>query len=55
MMSSWDVSYVFDEDLNETYVSESVFRPNDERGEEEVVSMLRCDDGRMQPVLPDLI
>ncbi|KAI3823257.1 hypothetical protein L1987_04690 [Smallanthus sonchifolius] len=49
-MSSWDNSYVFGEYSNQSYVSDSVFGPGVERGEE-VVSVVRCDDGR---VLPDL-
>ncbi|KAI3816614.1 hypothetical protein L1987_16317 [Smallanthus sonchifolius] len=49
-MSSWDISYVFGEYSNQSYVSDSVFGPGVERGEE-VVSVVRCDDGR---VLPDL-
>ncbi|KAI3670219.1 hypothetical protein L1987_68928 [Smallanthus sonchifolius] len=49
-MSSWDISYVFGEYSNQSYVSDSVFGPVVERGEE-VVPVVRCDDGR---VLPDL-
>ncbi|KAI3762186.1 hypothetical protein L1987_52610 [Smallanthus sonchifolius] len=49
-MSSWYISYVFGEYSNQPHVSNSVFEPGVERGEE-VVSVVRCDDGR---VLPDL-
>ncbi|KAI3695341.1 hypothetical protein L1987_78337 [Smallanthus sonchifolius] len=49
-MPSWDISYVFGEYSNQSYASDSVFRPGVERGEE-VVSVVRCDDGR---VLSDL-
>ncbi|KAI3774995.1 hypothetical protein L1987_49562 [Smallanthus sonchifolius] len=49
-MSSWDISYIFGEYSNQSYVSDSVFEPGVERGEE-VVFVVRCDDGR---VLPDL-
>ncbi|KAI3806959.1 hypothetical protein L1987_22879 [Smallanthus sonchifolius] len=49
-MSSWDISYVFGEYSNQSYVPDSVFGPGVER-REEVVSVVRCDDGR---VLPDL-
>ncbi|KAI3817121.1 hypothetical protein L1987_10910 [Smallanthus sonchifolius] len=49
-MSSWDISYIFGEYSNQPYVSDSVFGPGVERGEE-VVFVVRCDDGR---VLPDL-
>ena len=53
-MSSWDFSSFFDEDTNESYVSESVWTTGVDRGEKEVVSVLRCDDGSGRPILPDL-
>ncbi|MFS8012215.1 hypothetical protein Hanom_Chr14g01318211 [Helianthus anomalus] len=51
-MSFWDIGNVFGEDLNQSYVSESVWLSGVDRGE--VVSVPRCDDGVVRPVLPDL-
>ncbi|KAJ0480539.1 hypothetical protein HanIR_Chr13g0632811 [Helianthus annuus] len=53
-MSSWDIGYVFGEDSNQLYVSESVWLSDVDQGEEEVVFLLRCDDVGVRPVLPDL-
>ncbi|MFS7905188.1 hypothetical protein Hanom_Chr01g00044771 [Helianthus anomalus] len=53
-MSFWDISYVFGEDSNTLYVSKRIFRPDVERGEEEVVSVLHYSDGRVMHVLNDL-
>ncbi|XP_022003572.2 keratin, type I cytoskeletal 9-like [Helianthus annuus] len=49
-----DIGYVFGEDSNQTYVSESVWLSDVDRGEEEVVFLLCCDDVGVRPVLPDL-
>ncbi|MFS7985234.1 hypothetical protein Hanom_Chr11g00996111 [Helianthus anomalus] len=48
-MSFWDIAYVFGEELNKSYVSESVWLSGVERGEEEVVFVPRCDDGVCVP------
>ncbi|MFS7999650.1 hypothetical protein Hanom_Chr12g01169031 [Helianthus anomalus] len=53
-MSSWDIGYVFGEDSNTSYVSKCVWLSSVDRGEEEVVSVHRCNDGGVRPVLPDL-
>ncbi|MFS7923957.1 hypothetical protein Hanom_Chr03g00266961 [Helianthus anomalus] len=54
VLGHWDIGYVFGEDSNQSYVSESVWLSGVDRGEEEVVSILRCDDGGVRPVFPDL-
>ncbi|MFS8011052.1 hypothetical protein Hanom_Chr14g01304311 [Helianthus anomalus] len=53
-MSFWDIGNIFGEDSNQSYVSESVWLSGVDRGEEEVVSVPRCDDGGVRPTLPDL-
>ncbi|KAJ0486991.1 hypothetical protein HanHA89_Chr14g0585591 [Helianthus annuus] len=53
-MSFWDIGNVFGEDLNQSYVSDSVWLSGVDRGEDEVVSVPRCDGGVVHPVLPDL-
>ncbi|MFS7909912.1 hypothetical protein Hanom_Chr02g00100151 [Helianthus anomalus] len=53
-MLFWDIGNLFGEDSNQSYISESVWLSGIDRGEEDIVSVPRCDDGGVRPVLPDL-
>ena len=61
-MSNWDFGYFFGEISNESYVSEIVWLPGVDRGEEEVVSVRpqhagtyhSHQEGSVRSVVPDL-
>ncbi|KAJ0593848.1 hypothetical protein HanHA300_Chr03g0102071 [Helianthus annuus] len=61
-MSNWDFGYFFGEISNESYVSDSVWLPGVDRGEEEVVSVRpqhagtyhSHQEGSVRSVVPDL-